>query len=203
MAGTKLSWLDGVEVILVYDRRLQILDFKGDIGRDFEICNLKFGIALLALPVFRDVHDLVFENKQIGLVFAGQPDHVLVVVFDPAPDYFTVRQLDAYRLLFFTERLQVYRFLRGLLGRRGSALARRAGGSLSVKRHRSHFTRCFSKPAAGRRLGNKWSRGMQAANRRQLKRSVSVQTGSGAEPLARTRPIPDRCDWPPAPSWWC
>src|ERR1700730_16413045 len=97
--------------------------------------------VLLALSaVFRDVHDLVFEDKQIGLVFAGHSDHILVVVFDPAADDFAVRQLDAYGLLFFSERLQVCRLLRGLLGGGGPSLAGSAG-SLSVKRHRSYFTR--------------------------------------------------------------
>ena len=92
-------------------------------------------VGLLALSaVFRDVHDFVFEDKQIGLVFAGQADHVFVVVFDPAANHFAVRQLDADRLLFFSERLQVCGFLRGLLGRGGPSFTRRAGCSLSMKR---------------------------------------------------------------------
>src|SRR5258706_11024698 len=100
-----------------------------------------FSLSLLAFSaVFRDVHDLVFEDKQVGLVFAGQPDHILVVVSDPAADDFAIRQLDAHGLLFFSERLQVRRLLRGLLGRGRPSLAGSAG-SLSMKRHESYLTR--------------------------------------------------------------
>jgi len=91
--------------------------------------------------VFRDVHDFVFKDKQIGLVFASQTDHVFVVIFDPASDHFSIRQLDAHRLLFFSERLQVGRLLRCLLGRGRPSLSRRARCSLSLKRHSDYFTR--------------------------------------------------------------
>src|SRR6202162_1514794 len=100
----------------------------------------KSALLLAFSAVFRDVHDLVFEDKQVGLIFAGQPDHILVVVFDPAPDDFAVRQLDAYGLLFFSERLQVGRLPRGLCGRGRPSLAGSAG-SLSLKRHARYLTR--------------------------------------------------------------
>src|SRR4051794_34234752 len=90
--------------------------------------------------VFRDVHDLVLEDKKIRLVFAGQPDHIFVVVFDPAANNFAIRQLDGYRFLFFSERLQVGSFFRSLFGRRRPSFARGATGSLSVKRHSEYFT---------------------------------------------------------------
>jgi hypothetical protein len=84
--------------------------------------------GLLAfIAVFGDVHDFVLKDKQVGLIFTGQPNHVLVVVLDPAPDHFAIRQLDTHWLLFFSEKFQVGRFFRGLLGRRGPAFAGRAG----------------------------------------------------------------------------
>ena len=41
-------------------------------------------LFLCGAGFFRDVHDFVLKNKQIGLTFARQPHHVLVVVFNPA-----------------------------------------------------------------------------------------------------------------------
>ena len=41
--------------------------------------------------VFSDVHDFVLENEKIGAVFARKPDHVPVVIFNPAVDDFAVR----------------------------------------------------------------------------------------------------------------
>src|SRR5580698_6937018 len=73
---------------------------------------------LLALAsVFRDVHDFVLENEEIGLCFASKADHVFVVVFDPAVDDLAIGQLDAHRLLLFGERLQIRGFFRSFLGR--------------------------------------------------------------------------------------
>jgi hypothetical protein len=70
------------------------------------------GQQLLPLPaVFSDVHDLVFEDEEIWLIFARESHHVPVVIFNPAAHYFTVGQLDDDRLLLFTQRLQVARFL--------------------------------------------------------------------------------------------
>ena len=51
--------------------------------------------------VLCDVHDFVFKDEEIWFVFAGQPDHVPVVIFNPAADDFAVGQLDADGLLLF------------------------------------------------------------------------------------------------------
>jgi hypothetical protein len=63
------------------------------------ICNHKSEI-LLVFAIFRDGHDFVLEDEKIGTGFASKTDHVAIVRLDPAVDHFSVRQLDADRLLF-------------------------------------------------------------------------------------------------------
>src|SRR5258705_4248737 len=63
--------------------------------------------ASLLLSVFRDVHDLVLEDKQVGAILAGETDHVLVVVFDPSAHHFAVGQFKAYGFLLFPESLEI------------------------------------------------------------------------------------------------
>src|SRR5581483_3755182 len=67
--------------------------------------------------VFRDVHDLVLVDEQVGRAFARQADHSLVVVFDPPFDGFAVHQLHGNLRLLLTECLQVSGFLIGLFRR--------------------------------------------------------------------------------------
>src|SRR5882757_1147967 len=64
------------------------------------------------LAFFLDIHDLVLVDEKIRRAFAGQTDHVAVVIFDPAVDDFTVGQLHAHRLLFFAEELQIGSFFK-------------------------------------------------------------------------------------------
>jgi hypothetical protein len=85
--------------------------------------------------IFRDVHDVVLKNEQIGGAFPRQPDHILVVVFDPAAHHFPVRQLDADRLLLLAQQFQVSGFFKRLV--RWWSLPAPAGGSLRtcIERH--------------------------------------------------------------------
>ena len=60
--------------------------------------------SLFALSgIFCDVHNVVLENEQIGGAFTRQPDHIPVVVFDPAAHHLPVGQLDADRLLLLAQ----------------------------------------------------------------------------------------------------
>src|SRR2546423_5684264 len=73
----------------------------------------------LLLSVFRDIHDFVFEDKEVGTILAGEADHVFVVVFDPSAHDFAVGQFQAYGLLLFAECLQIAGFFVSLVwGRR-------------------------------------------------------------------------------------
>ena len=44
--------------------------------------------------LFRDVHDLVLEDEQIGRALTRQSHHVLIVVLDPSLDDLAVHQFD-------------------------------------------------------------------------------------------------------------
>ncbi len=46
----------------------------------------------LLFSVFRDVHDFVLEDEEVGTVLAGETDHVLVLVLDPSAHDFAVGQ---------------------------------------------------------------------------------------------------------------
>src|SRR6202521_4615853 len=122
MAGRK-SWLLEEDVILRKNR----------FGNTAAEARCRSSI----LPALRDVHDLMFKNEEIRLVLARQPDHVPIVVFDPAVDDFAVRQLDADWLLLFAQRLQIRGLLRGFFGRSDLCFARCGGTCFSVKYHNS------------------------------------------------------------------
>src|ERR1700690_174850 len=82
------------------------------------------GNWLLLLPVFRDVNNLMLENKQIGTILARHAHHILVVVLDPAAYHVTLSQLQAHNFLLFSQSLQIGFFFKGLVGRRGALLAK-------------------------------------------------------------------------------
>jgi hypothetical protein len=86
-----------------------------DLGRRCNDIGLGDGShPLLAFAaIFGDIHDFVFKDKEVGLFFAGQPDHVFVVILDPAVYDLSIGQLNAHRLLLFRERLKVIGFFRG------------------------------------------------------------------------------------------
>ena len=75
----------------------------------------------------------MFEDKKIGLPLARQPDHIFVVVLDPTAHDFPISQLDADRLLLFSQGLQVSRLFRRFGRRRSSSLL--AGWSFSMEWH--------------------------------------------------------------------
>jgi hypothetical protein len=87
------------------------------------------------LSVFRDVHDFVLEYKQIGPRFSRQADHIAVVIFDPAMDHFSIRQLDTDGLLLLSQPLQISCLLRSFVRRRGFPFARGIRRSLALKWH--------------------------------------------------------------------
>src|SRR4051794_27568254 len=70
----------------------------------------------LALALFLDVLDIVFENEEIGLAVARQADEGLVIVFDDAGDLFAVLQLHPNPGVMFDQLLEILRFLERLLG---------------------------------------------------------------------------------------
>src|SRR5882762_11892534 len=74
------------------------------------------------LAFFLDIHDLVLVDEEIRRAFAGQTDHVAVVIFDPAVDDFAVGQLHAHRLLLFAEELQVRSFFKRVFSRNDLSL---------------------------------------------------------------------------------
>src|SRR5258705_8933057 len=80
--------------------------------------------ASLLLSVFRDVHDLVLEDKQVGAILAGKTDHVLVVVLNPSAHHFAVGQFQAHGFLLFPERLEVGGFLESFVRGRSALLTK-------------------------------------------------------------------------------
>src|SRR6266571_8603907 len=87
-------------------------------------------------PIFRDVHNLVLEDEQIGCALAGQANHVLVVILDPPVDNLAIHQLDRDWFLLFSKQLEESRFLESILGRRRPAALGGIGIPLwSAERH--------------------------------------------------------------------
>lgn len=62
-----------------------------------------FGRDLFFLVVFGDVDDLVLEDEKIGSIVACNPNHILVVVLNPAAHHFPIGEFEADDLLFFAE----------------------------------------------------------------------------------------------------
>src|SRR5437868_12866909 len=85
--------------------------------------------------VFRDVHDVVLEDEQIRRTFPRQAHHVLVVILDPAPHNFSIRQFDADRLLFLAKGFQISGFFEGLIRRRSLPAAPGCARSTGIERH--------------------------------------------------------------------
>jgi hypothetical protein len=94
---------------------------------------------LFSLPaIVRDVHDLVFEDEKIGSALAGQPHHVLVVIFDPAGYSLTVHQFHGDRLLLLAQSFEEAGLFESLFRRRspatlgGVGISRRAEGHSGI-----------------------------------------------------------------------
>ena len=49
--------------------------------------------ALRPRPIFVDIFDAFFVDKEVCVSVTGQSDHVPVVVFDPSPHFFIVHKL--------------------------------------------------------------------------------------------------------------
>ena len=61
----------------------------------------------------------MFVDEEIGMADAGEAQHGIVEVFDPAANGFTVTQLDGDGHLAFAEGFEIEGFLAGFAGRRG------------------------------------------------------------------------------------
>jgi len=85
--------------------------------------------ALTGLALFRQVCDLVFEDEEVRLPVAGEPEHVAVVVFDPATKGLAGNQLQSNWALLLRELFEIGGFFVGGFRWR-SFLLRRIG-----KRH--------------------------------------------------------------------
>src|SRR5579863_6124792 len=142
--GFAVSDGNEVSVALVFDGHVAVevvheqgAGFAGNLGRGGDdIGPGGGGHALLALAaIFSDVHDFVFEDEEIGFLFASKADHVLVVVLDPAVYDFSIGQLYADWFLLFGEGFQVCGFFGSFLRRRGLWLAGEARRALSMKCH--------------------------------------------------------------------
>src|SRR5208282_385346 len=72
--------------------------------------------------IFRDVHDFVLEDEEIGRSLARQANHVLVVILDPSGNGLAVHQLQRNCFLLLSKRLEVCRFLEGIFRRRRSGV---------------------------------------------------------------------------------
>ena len=71
-----------------------------------------------AAATFGDGANLRLVDEEIRLALAGEAQHHVVEVFDPAADRLAVAQLDGDRDLAVAERFEVERFLPGFAGRR-------------------------------------------------------------------------------------
>src|SRR5580704_16636237 len=112
--------------------------FEGDVIRWEVVLSQTAPRRLPALgAVLCDIHDFVFENEKIRPVFTRQPDHVLIVIFNPAVDDFAVGQFDPDRLLFLPQRLQIRGLLRCFLRRSALGFPRSGWTCLSVECHNS------------------------------------------------------------------
>jgi hypothetical protein len=60
---------------------------------------------LFFLCVFGDVDDFMLEDEKVRTIVAGDADHILVVVLDPAADDFSVGEFEIDDLLLLAERL--------------------------------------------------------------------------------------------------
>jgi hypothetical protein len=78
--------------------------------------------ALLALSaIFRDVHDLVLKDEQIGRALARQAHHIFVVIFNPSVEDLPVQQLDRDRFLLFPQRFKKRNLFERIFRRRRPA----------------------------------------------------------------------------------
>jgi hypothetical protein len=82
--------------------------------------------SVLLLPaIFRDVNNLMLEDKKIWTILTCHSYHVLVVILNPTADDFAIGQLQAHYFLLFSQRLQIGRFFKRLVRRRSALLIKR------------------------------------------------------------------------------
>ena len=103
-----------VEIALQLERnaplevmRQQRAGFARDFYRCFQVCH--------ALRFFRDVLDVVFENKEIGIALPGHSDEGLVVILDDADHFFSIFQFDPDRRRMLDQLFEISGLLKRLL----------------------------------------------------------------------------------------
>ena len=104
--------------------------------RDLNLVRFNWERLLPLSALFRDVHDLVLEDEQIGRALTRQSHHVLIVVLDPSLDDLAVHQFDRDWILPFAKSLQKTCFFECIFRRRRPAAFGGIGIPLwSAKRH--------------------------------------------------------------------
>ena len=124
----------------------------------------------LADGVLGDVGNFVLEDKQVRRALAGEPDHALIVILNPAANHFAIHELDANRTLLFAQRSEIGCLLLRVVGRRGSALASALIAVRCAKSHglilhaRNGTLLHWPKPFTGGRAGEVASRRTYLSN---------------------------------------
>ncbi len=102
-----------VEIALEFERDApfeivgqQCARFARDLHRCFEVRH--------ALGLFREVRDVVLEDKKVGFTFAGQADEGLVVILDGADHFLSVGQLDPDQRRILDQLFEILRLFKSL-----------------------------------------------------------------------------------------
>ena len=86
--------------------------FARDLYRRLKVCH--------ALRFFREVLDVVLENKQVGIALSGEANERLVVVFDDSDHLFSIFQFDPDRRRMLDQLFEIFglfkRLFRGACG---------------------------------------------------------------------------------------
>jgi hypothetical protein len=69
------------------------------------------------LARFLNIFDVVLKDEKIGRALTRQANERLVVIFDCARHFLTIRQLHTHLHRAIDQALQILRFFKGLLGR--------------------------------------------------------------------------------------
>jgi hypothetical protein len=109
------------------DPALKIIGQQGTrLARDFHRCLQ----VRHALGLFREVLDVVFENKKIGFTFAGQADEGLIVILDDANHFLSVFQPDSDQRRILDQLFEIFCLFKRLFRRaRGFSWRWRSGFS--------------------------------------------------------------------------
>ncbi len=148
-------------------------------------------VLAAALAFFLDVHDFVFVDKEIGRAFAGEPDHVAVVVLNPAVHDLAIGQLYAYGLLLFAEQLEVRSLFKRIFGGDNFSLVGTVVGRIHAGGHEyivqaEGFSRDAGETPAPHILESHLQTKLDSARRAEGKNS---STETEAIPYMPTKPV--------------